>query len=328
MATSLTQDFYNDLKPSQRKSIKASSWSIDEVVDTSLRNQKVTLTGESDSDPETNGIEFSSSGGLITGSKGDTIIGSGSLSGISMSAGTLIDTAEGNDTLNATGGSAGYGIFMAAAEILTRQGNDSINATGGEAGIYAIGSSLIDTGEGNDSVNGFGTGGLGGLSGGVGIQLGAIGLGDGSIDTGDGNDSVTGSGVNVGIQLHGDSSISTGAGNDTVDAITGGFAGKGTIDLGEDDDTLIGGGFGSAIEFDGGEGAADKIVLGNGSYTYDASRNELSNGSDVMNIINFEQISGIDGTIDQFQVVNDIGTASLVDGNTYNVVAGLLQVIV
>jgi len=363
----LSQDFYESLSPKQRKSLKSSSgWLVEGEVDTTdaspRANQKVTLIGESEQFnntllgpvPAGVGIEFTTfvtreeeatNGSLITGDKSDTIIGSGNLTGIALGEGTSISTNGGNDTLNGTGGSTGYGIFVNGAIIDTGSDtgpdNDTINGSGGQAGIAVLFGSEIFTdseeGSGNDSITGVSEGVLG-VSGGIGIQLGGGQLGsevllggDGFIDTGLGNDSVIGDGVNAGIFVSDGSVLSTGAGEDTVDAEKGGFAGSGLIDLGADNDTLIGGGFGSGITFDGGVGE-DKVVLGDGTYTYgdddDGFGPYLSDGLDRMSIVDFELISGTAGIAEDGSGLNATsdGSQALVPLGEYTIQNGHLIV--
>ena len=137
-----------------------------------------------------------------------------------------------------------------------------------------------------------------------------------------------GVGANTGIFVSDGSVLSTGGGEDTVDALNGGFDGDGLIDLGADNDTLIGGGFGSGITFDGGVGE-DKVVLGDGTYTYgdddDGFGPYLFDGSDRMSIVDFELIAGINGTIDQFGNEYQTGDADLVNGE-FVIVNGFLKV--
>ena len=73
------------------------------------------------------------------------------------------------------------------------------------------------------------------------------------------------------------------------------------------------------------------IVLDDGTYSYvdNESLPYLVDGSgDFMFIRNFELISGINGTIDQNDVVNEMGAGALIFGKTYEVVDGFLEVIV
>jgi hypothetical protein len=123
--------------------------------------------------------------------------------------------------------------------------------------------------------------------------------------------------------------------DDLIGGFAGSFSGGGTISLGADNDTLIGGGFGSGITFDGdgflGEGEVagteDKIVLDDGFYAYTpiGESATLTDGSGIMEIKNFELISGINGTINQFGNEYQTGEADLVSGN-YEVVNGFLKV--
>ena len=266
--------------------------------------------------------------------------------GVSALFGSKVITGTGNDSINGEGGTAGISV-ASNSSIDTGSGNDSINGIAGETNIGTgvgvnIGSE-INTGSGNDSI--YGEGALSGILVGFNSFFGAIDA-TSSIDTGTGDDLIVGKSEVFGINVQSGeidgqkffSEINTGAGDDTVDAIIGGFAGGGKINLGAGNDTLIGDGFDSGIAFnaDGGleigqlEGTEDKIVLDDGTYTYseDGSNSSLTNGSGgKMNIINFELISGINGTIKD-DIENEMGAVALEDGNTYNVVDGFLEVIV
>ena len=201
--------------------------------------------------------------------KSDIVV---STSGWEVLLGITIDALNGNDSIigSSSGGSYNYGIDNKGS---------------------------IDTGNGNDNINGSGSGT--GNSSNYGIYN------TGSIDTGNGNDSITGSGsgsdsyYNYGIYSSG--SIDTGEGNDTVNALVGGFGGSGTTNLGIDNDTLKG--FGSG-NFNGGDGT-DKILFGEGSYT-------ISDGviNGIMNVTSFEAIGGANGGL--FTFAN--GTLTVTDG--------------
>ncbi len=355
---------FQELSPQSRASLKASSWVLDgQVLNTTSTdpvtgggqagslNKKVTIVGNGEEDSEGNvlleddGIRLVRSL-LITGDRSDTFVGVGELNGVyliesALTTGngndtingeggvygvsaelSLIDMGDGNNSINGTGGS--HGINLESSGLLAEDGNDSANGTGGAVGVY-LDRSNIQLGDGNNSIYGEGATG--------------ISLTRGFILTGSGDDSITGVSTSdgAGISIASRNRIFTGAGNDTVDALTGGFEGFGRIYLGADNDTLIGGGFNSGIIFDGdrflevGEvaGTEDKIVLDDGTYSYvdNGSGIYLVDGSgDFMFIRNFELISGINGTIDQNDAVDEMGAVDLMDGNTYDVVNGFLIV--
>ncbi len=330
---------FQELSPQSRASLKASSWVLDgQVLDTTSTdpvtgggqagslNKKVTIVGNGEDSEgnvllEDDGIRLIRSS-LTTGDRSDTFVGIGEINGVHLIQSTL-NTGKGNDTINGTGGS--HGINVESSVLLAEDGNDSVNGTGGAVGVNVL-LSAIDLGGGNDSIYGEGA---------TGISL------SGFILTGSGDDSITGvstsDGAGISLSLNARNYLSTGAGNDTVDALAGGFEGFGRIYLGADNDTLIGGGFDSGIIFDGdrflevGEvaGTEDKIVLDDGTYSYvdNGSGSYLVDGSgDFMFIRNFELISGINGTIDQNDAVDEMGAVDLMDGNTYDVVNGFLIV--
>ncbi len=360
---------FQELSPQSRASLKASSWVLDgQVLDTTSTdpvtgggqagslNKKVTIVGNGEEDSEGNvlleddGILLVRSR-LITGDRSDTFVGVGELNGVyliesALTTGngndtingeggvygvsaklSLIDMGNGNNSINGTGGSHGINLESSGLLLLAEDGNDSVNGTGGAVGVY-LDRSNIQLGDGNNSIYGEGATG--------------ISLTRGFIRTGSGDDSITGVSTSddAGISFtFSRNTIITGAGNDTVDALTGGFEGFGRIYLGADNDTLIGDGFSSGIRFDGdgfvrdGEvaGTKDKIVLGNGTYSYVDGQNGgspyLVDGSGGRMIIrNFELISGISGTIDQNDDVNEMGAVALEFGNTYDVVNGFLIV--
>ena len=225
-----------------------------------------------------------------------------------------INTGLGNDV-----------VFGAGDDLTTPEMLEFLSA----AGIGSIGSGIINAktgiinlGEGDDLMVGE-TWAVNPPNDGESPRAGIVNYG--LINTGNGNDHICGfSGTteqsNKGI--FNDGTIITGTGNDFIDALTGGFSGTGLTDLGLGDDTLVG--FGSG-RFDGGSGTKDKLLLGNGSYTFsgfgqlgnepDASGYfKLAKGSDTMLIKNFELIgSAADPSNDiQFNlggVYNVVGTS-------------------
>lgn len=165
---------------------------------------------------------------------------------------------------------------------------------------------------------------------------------------GGGNDAIIGVGGNGGVRVLFGSEIKMGSRNDTVDALVRGFVGAGVIEgvdgdgfptvtftgfinFDEGDDTLIGGGFGSGITFDGGVGE-DKVVLGDGTYTYgdddDGFGPYLFDQTDRMSIVDFELISGTAGIADDEFGLNAIsdGSEALVLNQEYTIQNGYLIV--
>ena len=194
---------------------------------------------------------------------------------------------------------------MSGTTIDALAGNDSIigSSSGGSYNYGIDNKGSIDTGNGNDNINGSGSGSNTGS-----IKLGIVN--NGTITTGAGNDSITGSydgfnyvGFSNGILNNG--TIDTGEGNDTVNALVGGFGGSGTTNLGIGKDTLKGFGSGNFI---GGDGK-DKILFGEGFYTISGG---LING--IMNVTSFEAIGGASGGLFAFGngtlTVNALGIAT------------------
>jgi hypothetical protein len=209
------------------------------------------------------GIWIIPQGELYTSGGKDTIIGTANLSrlsGIFLDQSALLDTGAGADTIIGTSLS-GSGIFLNAASsaittIQTGANNDTvIGESTFDIGID-VNSGALETGDGNDTIDGTGSTGITLRSG-------------GTIKTGNGNDTITGMSTSnsaVGIRNFGIANfvgeIDTGAGNDLVDARTGGFGGSGITNLGQGNDDLKGFGSGS---FNGGSGK-DTLELTTGTY--------------------------------------------------------------
>ena len=324
---------FQSLFPKSRASLKASSWELsNEELDTTSTDpiiggpagspiKKVTIVGNGEEGADgvvqlgETGIDLGSSA-LTTGDKSDTFVGIGSSDGVRLRGLSSLNTGKGNDTINGDG--VRWGLRLVASNLDMGDGNDTINGVSLGRAVDVLFSSELSMGEGNDSIHGKGD---------KGVITGANSI----ISMGEGNDTIKGEGGEFGVFVGGGvSKIDMGSGDDNIDAIIGGFKGAGLIDLGVGNDTLIGSGFASTILFNGGDGE-DKIVLDDGTYMYfdNGTDSYLTDSSgEVMNIINFELISGINGTIDQYGVVNGMGTGALVEGNTFNIVDGFLELIV
>ncbi|MFN9643675.1 MAG: hypothetical protein ACK6BG_00800 [Cyanobacteriota bacterium] len=216
-----------------------------------------------------------------------------------------MDTGSGHDTINGINDKGyfskslfdssltWYGVVNTGALSLGN-GNDLISGQGPRFGIgnvrddgpvrAATAAGIIDTGSGNDTINGIGedtllpTAEANVQEGGAGINNeGTILLGNGddliygksggsgisntgTIDTGSGRDVITGVGSETGIANGG--TILTGRGKDTVDALEGGFSGEGTLNLGDGNDILMGFGGGNFL---GGDGI-DTLIFKPGTY--------------------------------------------------------------
>ena len=346
----LVLDGFEVFEPKSRASLKASSWEMEfQELDTTTgpqgqnwQNKAFTIVGNGEEDAEGN-VELANVGinllgsSLATGDRSDTFVGAGEFGGVVLRNSTLVETGNGNDAINGEGGFVGV-LVVEDSSLNMDGGNDTINGEGGFSGVASAFGSEISMGDGNDTINGEG--------GSYGVDLFAFDFIESNlIDMGGGNDAIIGVGGDGGVRVLFGSEIKMGSGNDSVDALVGGFVGDGIIEdvdgdgfptvtftgfinFDEGDDTLIGGGFGSGITFNGGVGE-DKVVLGDGTYTYgdddDGFGPYLSDGSDRMSIVDFELIAGINGTIDQFGNEYQTGDADLVNGE-YVIVNGFLKV--
>ena len=142
------------------------------------------------------------------------------------------------------------------AKIDTGAGNDTITGTG--SGIDINSSGKIDTGAGNDTITGTGSD--------TGIEN------FGKIDTGAGNDRIKGTGKDFGIFSFGN--IITGAGNDTITGTGSDLVGiysLGKIDTGAGNDTITGTGKDCGID-------ANMIDTGTGDDIVDALKGGFKYG--------------------------------------------------
>jgi hypothetical protein len=280
------------------------------------------------------GIGYGSynSGGIInevttidTGNGDDLIEGSSASIGIDSRANTNINTGNDNDTIRGYGagdimrsysGGSGWGILLLSSAIDTGEGNDIIEGSsyGGSGICFSSmdfgGESRIDTGEGDDIITG-------------------IGFYDGifnssTVNTGNGADSIISQGrlfnSNSGIVFLGD-------GNDSITANTvnsgdittsaGIIYNEGTIDTGNGADSIMG---------DEGFKGIGYVFLGEGEdYIKGFGSGKFSggNGFDTLELTSGSYIVGIAGTAVNFTKGSTIMETSDFDilkaGNlTYN----------
>jgi hypothetical protein len=133
-----------------------------------------------------------------------------------------------------------YGIRNSGL-IDTGIGDDIVEGEGLEQqtwGIYNIGS--IDTSDGDDYIYGH----IDSVTGSQSNYAGIINGVDSIIKTGSGNDTIQGFGLNDGTGIRNNGLIDTGSGDDIVSVLRGGLVGSGTIDLGEGNDQFVGFGTG------------------------------------------------------------------------------------
>ena len=304
-----------------------------QLVNTQAGNDLILGTG--------GGIGLNQQGGVIDTSEGDdSILGTGRSYGISNSANSTMHTGNGNDTIfgSATNSYSVCGILNYDSRIFTGDGDDSIIGSSRNAGAGLLNKSaptnhsMIDMGEGNDSLRGDGYAqgilnqgsypwGSSILTGGGNDSItGLAKIGDGIynsqygyIDTGSGDDTIIGQGGAAGFDILNAGSINAGEGNDTVDAFNRGFGGTGYFFLGPGDDQLKG--FGTGF-FDGEEGE-DTIsfrpgtykIQGEGDY-YNISLDNDQSGA-VMQVRGFEKFgSGADTT--DFMTAAGLGQVTFV----------------
>jgi hypothetical protein len=256
-------------------------------------------------------------------------------------AATTINTLAGDDTISSAGSFAVLGAVAGSATPAVFGPTDAYYATPASltaasslysAAIANGGNGVIDMGAGKDTLTAttFGVRSIGILNGKIGGggatptgERMVMGLGDdcivgqnastgaiantygiyntGTIDLGAGNDSIQGIKVSTaatGAAIFNNGSILGGDGNDSFDALIGGWAGSGTVSGGNGADVVKG--FGSG-NFDGGAGAKDELILGEGVYNvkYNAVPTAINasfqltrsgNPGVVMNVVGFEAI--------------------------------------
>lgn len=257
----------------------------------------------------------------------DLILGMGGGTGLNQQGG-VIDTNDGNDSIQGTGRS--YGIINGSnSAIHAGNGNDTIFGSATHAssvcGILNY-ESRIFTGAGDDSIIGSSR------NGGAGLLNKADPGGHALIDMGDGNDSLRGDGYAQGIFNQGASpwgcSILTGSGNDSITGTA--LVGDGIhnssysyIDTGSGDDTIIGraGAAGFDIVNHGG------IVTGEGNDVIDAfSRGfsgtgncDLGPGDDQLKGFGAGLFDGGDGADDAISFQTGTYTIQDLGGGNYGI---------
>lgn len=217
--------------------------------------------------------------------------------GVWVTNGTRLNLGLGDDQIigeaNVEPGSYNYGVYNEGA-IDTGYGNDLIQGTS-RFGVGNNATGTINMGDGSDQIIGESSD-----ADSAGQDFGVIN--HGFINMGAGKDSITGSNSTNGI--FNDGKITMGDGDDTVDALIGGasgtpggFQGGGLIEFGRGNDVLKGFGEGT---FKGGAGT-DSLVLQDGVYTVVADGNnflitatDLASNSapGTMTINSFEKIGG------------------------------------
>jgi len=279
------------------------------IIDTGDGNDKI--IGIDNTALSTNRVNslntgFSSYLGTVnTGNGHDIIMGTGQSYGL-VNWEATIDTGNGNDTIAGTGNNM-VGIFnlgdgLNTPTFNTGDGNDRIIGNGFYVGIENSG--VMDTGEGDDIINGTNstTATTDYISAGITNSLNVhtiitgngndtiIGTGStgiynmGVINTGNGDDVISGTGS---IGIYNGNVINTGNGDDSIIA-NGGFESIGYVSLGNGIDFLKG--FGSG-EFSGGNGN-DTLELTSGTYTVERGYTAVTftKGSSIMITSEFEKL--------------------------------------
>jgi hypothetical protein len=215
----------------------------------------------------------------------------------------------------------------ASKGVWSRRANLVIDRKGG---ITVVGSELINALAGNDVITGEQVQGPGvlvprkprrgnlQLGGGddtlSGTSKSGIGIDNGGfIFTGDGADTIIGSGGDVGIRNRG--FIFTQNGDDVVDVRNGGIRGRGFVDLGAGKDTFIG--YGNHTVY-GGPGR-DTLLLPKGTYELsrrNRNRYRIEQGSNQLEIFDFEVIGAINSSKDQRLELDKGGTLVVKDNGS------------
>jgi hypothetical protein len=130
---------------------------------------------------------------------------------------------------------------------------------------------------------------------------------------GDGADTIIGSGADAGIRNRG--FIFTQNGDDLVDVRQGGIRGGGFVDLGAGKDTFIG--YGNHTVYGG--GGRDTLLLPKGTYELsrrNSKRYLLEQGSDQLEIFDFEVIGAINSSTSQRLDIDKGGTLVVKDNGS------------
>jgi len=230
---------------------------------------------------------YSVSSTLNTGNGDDLITGNATESGIYIFLGTL-NTGNGNDIIRGSGGSQGIINFQATFN--TSGGNDIVTGTGGFTGIHNGGH--MNSGDGDDIITGLNT-----KEGGIGIdnssgypEYSAI------IDTGNGNDTIIGSGTG-GIINYGTINTGNGEDSIIADGSAyGGFIGTGSVFLGNGKDYLKG--FGSGNFNGGNGKDTLELTSGSYTVRISPAGWNFAKDGIIMNTVGFEQLIAGEQTYD------------------------------
>ncbi|MFB2896937.1 hypothetical protein ACE1CI_28825 [Aerosakkonemataceae cyanobacterium BLCC-F50] len=261
--------------------------------------------------------------------------------GFIVLSGTVADTRSGGDSLQGSGGSIGLNIFTGATlqkiglgrlgvigvgadsginndgTFQTSNGNDSLSGSGGKFGIKTGSGSIINLGNGANTISGTATNTFSAIFG----TPNFYGISNlGTIETGLESDTITGIAGDIGINNGRGAIIRTGSNADARDTITGtgGFIGinnEGIIETGDGRDTITGNGNGIRNS-----GNAAIIRTGNGNDTITGS----VSGGGFYGIINEweakieagndnKKITGsgsFDGILNQFGSTIQVGTGT------------------
>jgi len=285
--------------------------------------------------------------------------------------GATVNTLAGNDILNGSNSNHltyNSGFWNYLGTLNTNSGNDAIRGInenpyntyssdnsgivnrGNNSDPSEIGVATINTGDGDDRIEG-----IGGSGSGIKNVIGIIDTGDGNdwisgsgyrygiitevttIDTGNGNDTITGNSGGTGIDSRANTTINTGDGNDIITGYSGSdgrgiFLLSSVIDTGQGNDIIEGtsqGGSGLlfGVDFyiegrvDTGEG--DDIITGTGSDygIHNLTKVNTGNGADSIisqgTLLNYGEVFLGDG--------NDSITANTVNSDDIITSAGIIN---
>ncbi|MFB2876802.1 beta strand repeat-containing protein [Floridanema aerugineum] len=255
--------------------------------------------------------------------------------GFIVNTGTVADTKSGGDSLQGSGGSIGLNIFTGATlqkiglgrlgvigvgadsginndgTFQTSDGNDSFSGSGGKFGIKTGSGSIINLGNGANTISGTSTA-TGTISYGI--------LNVGTIETGAGIDTITGISGYIGINNARGAIIRTGGtelGGDTIRG-TGSFIGlnnEGTMETGNGNDRITGDGNGirnagniAIIRTGNGNDTITGSVTGSGFYgIINDGEAKIEAGDGIMKITGS---GSVDGILNQFGSTIQVGTGT------------------